>query len=249
LKKIYVAAHALGLNAPEGESLKRFNTDTGFRAALLKAQFGLPLDACPKLEQALDALSWTLAGFPPQGRFNVKAVQTALIQRALGEPAAIGSKPDPKKEATRLLAKQIGARQSGRDELRTAAICHWVDRGSAPRAPGGASPPPAPPKPAPMAAPPDLTAFARLALEAARGCQTGRFGDNKVFISHVWRTLGEQPVFHGVDLEYFKLRLAEANHARLLDLSRADLVEAMDPEDVRQSETTHQGATFHFIRI
>ena len=42
----------------------------------------------------------------------------------------------------------------------------------------------------------------------------------------------------------FKTRLAEANNARLLDLSRADLVQAMDPEDVQLSEVSYLNATF-----
>jgi hypothetical protein len=44
-------------------------------------------------------------------------------------------------------------------------------------------------------------------------------------------------------------RLVEANHAGLLHLSRADLVQAMDPADVRESEASYLGAPFHFIRI
>ena len=50
-------------------------------------------------------------------------------------------------------------------------------------------------------------------------------------------------------LDGFKGRLAEANNARLLDLSRADMVEAMDPDDVRLSEVPYLGAVFHFVRI
>jgi hypothetical protein len=127
LMKTYLAASALGLAAPEGEDLKRFALETGFKAALLKMQYELPLEAFPKLEPAIDALSWTLLGLPRAGKFNIKAVQAALIQRALGERREADPKPDPKKDATRLLAKQVGARQSGRDELRLAAIRHWVD--------------------------------------------------------------------------------------------------------------------------
>jgi hypothetical protein len=52
-----------------------------------------------------------------------------------------------------------------------------------------------------------------------------------------------------MDLPAFKQRLAEANNARLLDLSRADLVQAMDPDDVHLSEVTYLNAVFHFIRI
>ncbi len=84
---------------------------------------------------------------------------------------------------------------------------------------------------------------------AARVCPTGRFGDNKVFIAHVWRAVQSDPGFATMDLPAFKERLAEANNARLLDLSRADLVQAMDPEDVRESEVHYLNATFHFVRI
>ena len=51
------------------------------------------------------------------------------------------------------------------------------------------------------------------------------------------------------DLGDFKQRLLRANQAGLLSLSRADLVEAMDPADVRASEISSLGATFHFVRV
>ena len=95
----------------------------------------------------------------------------------------------------------------------------------------------------------DLREFSRKVLAAARACPTGRYGDNKIFIVHVWRALQNDPDFQGTELFVFKQRLAEANNARLLDLSRADLVQAMDPEDVQLSEVCYLNATFHFIRI
>ena len=61
--------------------------------------------------------------------------------------------------------------------------------------------------------------------------------------------LRDDPEFRGTDFPTFKQRLAEANNARLLDLSRADLVQAMDPEDVQLSEVSYLNASFHFIRI
>jgi len=91
--------------------------------------------------------------------------------------------------------------------------------------------------------------FAERVKAAARACPTGRYGDNKVFIAHVWRRLQADPDFAGMDLDTFKDRLAEANNARLLDLGRADLVQALDPDDVRQSELSYLNATFHFVRI
>jgi hypothetical protein len=83
---------------------------------------------------------------------------------------------------------------------------------------------------------------------AARACPTGRFGDNKVFIYRVWEQLQGETHLPVRSLDEFKQRLVEANHAGLLHLSRADLVQAMDPADVRQSETPYLDARFHFIR-
>jgi hypothetical protein len=83
----------------------------------------------------------------------------------------------------------------------------------------------------------------------ARKCPTGWFGDNKVFISHVWKQLRSEPRFAPLGLGGFKQKLVEANRANLLTLSRADLVQLMDPTDVRESEITYLTATFHFILV
>jgi hypothetical protein len=97
--------------------------------------------------------------------------------------------------------------------------------------------------PAPRSAEEDLPTFAERVLRAARTSATGRFGDDRVFISHVWRAMG------GLDEQSFKNRLVEANQKRLLSLTRADMVELMDPTDVAASEIRHFGATFHFIAL
>ena len=98
------------------------------------------------------------------------------------------------------------------------------------------------PWPTPPALPFDLHRFADRVKAAAQACPSGRYGDSKVFIVHVWRMLHDDPDFRGMDFSTFKQRLAEANNARLLDLSRADLVQAMDPEDVQLSELLPQPA-------
>jgi DNA-binding PadR family transcriptional regulator len=95
LKKTYLAALALGLRAPAGDAARRFAGDPGFKAALMKGTFGLPLDDYPSLDVAIDALAWTLLGFRPGPKFQAKAVQTALIRRALGDDRDAGPKPDP----------------------------------------------------------------------------------------------------------------------------------------------------------
>lgn len=248
VKKKSLAALALGLPTP---APKEFSGEPGFKAALLKVRYGLPGGDFPKLPDALGALAWTLLGFEPGPKFNVQAVEAALILRQLGDPGKIGPKPNPGKEVTRLLAREVGARKSGTNELRLAALRHWVD--GDPIAAGTVAPPPRP-APAPPAvvdaAPPlDLTTFARRVVDAARSSPSGRFGDNKVFVAHVWRVLQGDPAFGAMGPDGFKNRLAEANNARLIDLSRADMVEAMDPDDVRLSEVRYLNASFHFVRI
>jgi hypothetical protein len=135
----------------------------------------------------------------------------------------------------------VGARRSDAESLRLAALRSWLVPSNT------------------LASPPDLTVFdtspdqenlrtfAERVREAARASTTGRFGGDKIFISHVWHTLKHQ--VRGLDERAFKDRLLEANRARLLSLSRADLVEAMDPADVAASETRYLGATFHFIAL
>jgi hypothetical protein len=96
--------------------------------------------------------------------------------------------------------------------------------------------------------PADLATFASQVKAAIPHVpRPGYFGDSKVFVSDLHDAYQHA---HGpIPLDRFKSRLAEANNARHLDLSRADLVEAMDPRRVRESETRHLGATFHFLRV
>jgi hypothetical protein len=239
LKKTYLQALALGLPVPGGAAAGRFATDTGFKAALLKDQFALPLDPYPTLPQAADALAWKLLGFDSKEKFTLGAVKRAVFNRALGgHPQA-----DDKKALNQLLAQAVEARRDDANELRLAAFRRWLDQGQA--APEPLQTDHAPGEGAPV----DLPTFARTILEAARSSLTGWFGNNKVFIAHVWRAVQDSPALWGLDFDAFKRKLGEANQARLLDLSRADLVEAMDPEDVRASETRYLGAIYHFVRI
>jgi len=229
LKKSLLLARSLGLPAP-GQAL---SSVAGFKAAVLKQKFGLPLGDYPDLKSVKVELTRKLLGMGPREKISLETVQAAIFGRELGEhrPA------DPKKVLDRLVSRQVGARRDEDKEVRDAVLRGWISgaieqpdrRSSAP--PGG------------------FAGFAQKVQAAAEECVTGRFGDNKVFIIHVWRALQNDDDFHGLDLPAFKQRLAEANNARLLDLSRADLVQAMDPDDVRLSEVTYLNAAFHFIRI
>jgi hypothetical protein len=239
LKKTYLPARVLGTPASSDVTVTALSKDPGFKAVLLTKQFGLPLAGCPKLKDATGALAWKLIGFDSSKAFSVAEVQKALLDRELGEhrPA------NPKKAIDRLLAHRLGARRDDCKELRDAVLRSWIDEHD----------PEESQRPSSSPSPPvhgfDLRLFAERVKAAARACSTGRFGDSKVFIAHVWLSLQSDSAFRAMDLATFKEHLAEANNARLLDLSRADLVQAMDPNDVRQSEVHYLNATFHFVRI
>ena len=251
IRKTYLPARVLKLPAASEAQFKTLSNENAFQAILLKQQYELPIAEVPKPDQAIDALAWKLLGFEGETRkFDLKSVKTALFNRALGD----GRVTDFKKAATRLLAHRLGARRDDPKELRDAVLRGWIDAHESATATPLAAPiehPPAPLPSSPAAhSPPfDLPAFAQKVKETARHSATGRFGDNKVFIAHVWKAFHADPATQTMDLPTFKERLTEANNARLLDLSRADLVQAMDPEDVRQSEVHYLNATFHFVRI
>ncbi len=246
LRKIYLPATVLGLSASTDASIKAIASDPGFKAIVLKRQFQLPAVELPKLDDVLDALAWKLIGLEPSSRkFTIKAVKTALFNRELRN----GSATDFKKAANHLLAKRLGARRDDSKELRNALVRGWIDQQF--KASSGDSLAHDNQTAAATVAETefDLPAFAACVKAAAGNCPTGRYGNNKVFIAHVWAELQSDPVFQNMSLAVFKKRLAQANNARLLDLSRADLVQAMNADDVRESEVRYLSATFHFVRI
>jgi hypothetical protein len=104
--------------------------------------------------------------------------------------------------------------------------------------------------------------IARLMYRAMADVQdAGRFGDRKVFIASLWgRMIAIEAqtggiLTEGATIEHFKAWLLRSRlltcdgteyGARLIVLCRADLVAAMDPALVAASETTTDGAVFHF---
>jgi hypothetical protein len=253
LKKTFLLAPALGAGGPSSSLGK----DDNLRALLLKREYDLPLGDWPSLKEAKNEWLRKMLGMGKREKVTLETVQAVLFRRESGddrsEPAS------PKKALDRLLARRLRARRDDTKELRDAILRNWVDRGlERPSVEKGAQEgsssqdtaeePPAS-LPGVSDGEIDLESFSRKVLEAAYKSPSGWYGDNKVFIVHAWRAIEHDSELSGIDLETFKRRLAEANNARLLDLARADLVQAMDPEDVRLSEISYLNATFHFIRI
>jgi hypothetical protein len=146
---------------------------------------------------------------------------------------------------TRLPAKADWRRVKA--QYQSVVLRWWFDGpASAPAVPEENAPP-APGKSL-IDLPKDDNAFAARILAAARASKTGRFGDDKVFISHVLRQLTNEGASIN-DADAFKGRLVDVHRSGLLSLSRADLVEAMDPKDVNASETRYLNATFHFVGV
>lgn len=108
---------------------------------------------------------------------------------------------------------------------------------------------PKPPEPRPPEPPVDLETFARRVNEAALAAPTGRWLNDKVFISHVYEELKRRHQTEGWTPEEFKRQLLQAHKARLVRLKRADFVGALPQGDVLSSKTEDGEHTFHFVRI
>ena len=167
--------------------------------------------------QLRNAIVWKLLGFAGSGAISAETVASRLLSRELGR-----EKPLPSGAAIRVLcARAVGANRTDARTLRAAIVARWlcVD---------------------------EHEEFARIVLDAAASATSGRFGRDKVFISHVWRAL---PRGFAPSLDAFKERLVDAHRAARIKLSRADLVEVMSKSDVGESETRYLSATFHFVQV
>jgi len=96
----------------------------------------------------------------------------------------------------------------------------------------------------------NLVHFAKKVMEVARYApEEFRFGPNKAYISKVWE-LGFKDM---MTLEQFKEYLKQAHIQGLLYLSRADLIQVMPQDVIRQSEIQWEpgnlSMTSHFILI
>ncbi|CAN97291.1 hypothetical protein sce7122 [Sorangium cellulosum So ce56] len=262
VKRRYLIPRSLGRPAPRTKAeVERIGKKEGLFAAILAWHYDLDIGSYPTLRQVRDRLAWRSLGVDTKEPFTLKAVLARLMSRAFGRTATFETSYGLALAA----ANAIGAPRAEPGELETALIWRWIDgrkaaRGegsvsSAAAGPGGGAPVDRGTAPSPNAVgdvvarvDDDSSAFAARVLAVARGSETGRFGSNKVFISHVFRKLVQMGAVPG-DAEAFKDRLVSAHREGLLSLSRADLVEAMDPKDTEASETRHLSATFHFVVI
>jgi hypothetical protein len=234
----YLLPKALGLEVGAAGLPHRAEGFDGLAALLLRRQFGVA--AGDTLAQVMTAIVCRELGIPEQTDWG--RVRRQILSGLLGSPEPLTAQALNASFARVRL--QVRGRRAG--ELRQKVFAAWTAGDGKPLAPTSAAPAPGAGARRPEF---DLAAFAHTVKAAGRDCPSGRFGDNKVFISHLWRYLRDEPGMPRLDLPAFKRRLAEANAAGLLTLSRADLVQVMDPADVTESETPYLNAVFHFVLV
>ncbi|MBN8469063.1 hypothetical protein JYJ95_21375 [Corallococcus exiguus] len=234
VKQQHLLAKGLGLPGSK-PALGRLAEADGVRALVLKRAHKLEGPETPTLAQVRDRLLWRQLGVETDEAFSLRAVQAHLLGKLLNQEVR-----DPKRGVEQLAARAVGAPRVDAEVVRMAALREWVlaeaDKVSAPR--------PKLVEAALKPLPSDTASFARRVLDAAGAVpSSGRFGDNKVFISHVWKAL--QPEWS--DRPAFNEALLAANRAHQLSLGRADLLAAMNPRDITESEVRAAGASFHFV--
>lgn len=230
IKAKYLVPKALGLTPWSESEIARVNTADKLAARLLIAKYDLPVSADTNLNGVLESLVCKLAGFP--GCTNFKELSATVMSRELQADPPLPVK-DAAKVAPRLL---LGTSKAGIDGYRMKVLGGmFTDRV----------------EPVPTAAIDsiELHAFSERVNSLAPTCPSGWSGDDLVLISHVWNHVRGNPDFHSFDLRAFKSKLLDANRVQLLTLSRADLVQSLDPHDVTESETTYLNSVFHFIKI
>jgi hypothetical protein len=196
-------------------------------AAIAARALGVWTQGAPPSPPALcDALVWSALGLAGKPKRCPDEVRAHFVYRELP-----GVPHGPADRGVRLIAaREVGAPRPELRALLDALVRMWLVE----RTLGGARPD-------------RFTHDVRDIARGARGARDGVFGDRKVFIASVWNALRQQATWSALTLDDFKARLLAAHRAGAVELARADLVAAMNPELVASSETHADGASFHFI--
>lgn len=218
-----VPALALGVAADDARAHGRLASRDAWVGATLGRALGLWTSGpAPSLGAVCDALVWRALGLSGRPARSPSEIRAHFVGQVLA--TAVGS---VERRAALLAAREVGAVRADVRALREALVRRWLC-GQVWTAPVDADEP---------------ARFAATVKAAATRAMTGTFGDRKVFIASLWR----DSAFVGIPLDQFKARLLAAHQAGAIRLARADLVAAMDPALVRESELPHLEATYHFV--
>lgn len=212
-------ALGLGLTASDNSTIARLKGRDEWTAAIAGRALGLwTTGPAPSLSVLCDTYAWRCLGLPGRAKRCPPEVRALFIQRELQTDAG------PPDRLVRLFAaRELEAPRAELRVLRDALVRSWLEG----RTLG--------------------TTFTADVRHAARASQRGVFGERKIFISAVWDELRRTGRWSTLSLADFKRRLLDTQREGSLELARADLVAAMDPHLVAESETLADGASFHFI--
>ncbi len=222
----YLFPQAVGLTNEAAAKLKDAKT---MRAFLVKRKYNLPSGTPTTPQATLEALACQQLGYP--GETSLQAVLCLVLSKMLKQERLTKDE----------LAQQVPLYQTelpkaDANAIRQKMVRDWL-KGHAPARND---------QPEPF----DLHAFAATVLALARKSPPmDRYYETKVFIVAVWRASQAEPNFPRLTLAEFKAHLLHAHVQNLLSLVRADLVSAMDPQLVAESELAYRNATFHFILL
>jgi hypothetical protein len=231
-----VALSFIGRDAPD-----RVLHQDELAAIILGAQRDVPV-TIRKLPEVVDYLCWRALGVESRAAFDARAVQRYLLRDLV--PADVRSDQ-------RAWRRMLAMRASGATGHDPSALTRALWSRSA-RKPGKRSRTISARANdnAPLRAlEPTLADFAAAVRAAARSPNVTRFHDDRAFIGSIWEQMHERNLLRDMTLDEFKQRLIQAHRDGLLRITRADLVSAMDPEEVERSEARYQDATFHFVAL
>jgi hypothetical protein len=220
-------------------------------ALVLAAHHDVPASV-QTLPDVVDYLAWRALGVKPTVKFTTENVQRHLLRDIVPSDVRV----DQKIWRRMLAMRAVGAQGHDASALTRALLFVTpTTKGKSTadqRRAGAPSKQPArvendnSPRTKPQ---PSLADFAAAVHEAARAPAVVRFHDDRAFIASVWEHMrGRRPI-GDMPLAEFKQRLVAAHQRRLLRITRADLVAAMDHSEVERSEARYQDATFHFVAL
>ena len=251
----YLTAKACGFSPDSAETRQKISDTSRLLGTVVQQGQALATPDFPTLKQAIDALAWRQLGVET----NVPFTEKNVLRHLLGDDLQTPSKLALPQLRRQFAAQTLNIPQGGVEQVRQALLARLGANANAnvdvEPFPDMKSPRPvevpavAAPAPAvqPLAA--DLKSFSQRVRQVALEAMEGRHGERNVFINRIWRRMQNENAAEGMNLDQFKRRLTEANREGHLSLSRADLVSAMDPQDVAESETHYLNAAFHFVQI
>jgi hypothetical protein len=216
---------AVGLSGEAAAKLENWDKMAAFT---LKMKYGLSNGSGSTVKQVLEAIACRRLGFAQESTLD--GLLCAVLSKLVGSDERLTKD----QLAAQLPLFQTGLGKRSAEAARYSLVRDWLAIASTND------------RPEPF----DVAEFARTVRAlAAASPPEDRFHDNKVFIAPLWRASQAEPNFPRLSLAEFKDRLIEANARHLLHLSRADLIQAMDPNLVMESETPYLNATFHFVLL